>query len=502
MGSSIFWAVVGGFLGGVFARSFLPLAIGVIGFFCLLACAAFSFVFVDRSKAKSFILIAVALFACAGGILRMHAATLSGDPILTRAIGKNVVLEGIVSKEPDARETSTLVSIQASALITGSSIPVRAGVLAILPAHTEILYGDKVRIAGVLQAPQAFDTGAGRQFDYPQYLAVQGIAYQLGFAQVKSISGNAGNPIAAFAIGTKETYLQGMRAVLPEPESALGGGITVGDKRSVGPELANDFQRDSLVHMIVLSGYNITVVLNSIARLLAWTPRTMQFGGSIFVVVFFILMSGGASSAARAGLMALLAVFARATHRTYLGERALAAVSVAMIMWNPFTLAFDPSFQLSALATLGLILFTPYFAAWFSKIPEKFGAREILASTCATQLMVLPFLLYQNGTLSIVALPANLLALLPVPFAMLFSFIGALGGMIFGSYAVPLAFPAYALLWYIITIAHLFASLPFAAVSIPAFSAWWMFGAYAVLFGALLFIKKKSRPTCRAPAAK
>jgi competence protein ComEC len=188
--------------------------------------------------------------------------------------------------------------------------------------------------------------------------------------------------------------------------------------------------------------------------------------------------------------MALIAVFARATHRVYLGERALAATAFVMVMWNPWTLAFDPSFQLSALATLGLILFTPLFAAWFSRVPERFGLREILASTCATQLMVLPLLLYQNGNLSLVALPANLLALAPVPLAMLFSFIAAIGGMLFGTYAALVALPAYALLWYIVTIAQLLANLPFAAVSLGAFSAWWMFAAYALMFGGLFMMRK------------
>jgi competence protein ComEC len=422
----------------------------------------------------------------------MNAATLTGDPVLTEHIGTYVTLVGIVSQEPDARDTSTLLSVIVSELITGSTTtPVHAGVLATLPAHAKIAYGDHIEVSGQLQVPQSFDTNRGRQFDYPAYLAAQGIMYQLGFANIRQIRGNSGNPIKTFAINLKESYLRGINNVLSSPEGALAGGITVGDKRSIGPGLTQDFQRDSLVHMIVLSGYNITVVLNAVARLMAWMPRTIQFGGNIFVVIFFILMSGGASSASRAGFMALIAVFARATRRVYLGERALATVALGMVVWNPWTLAFDASFQLSALATLGLILFTPLFSVWFSRIPEMYGAREILASTCATQFMVLPFLLYQNGTLSLVSLPANVLALLPVPWAMFFSLVAGIGGMLFGAIAVLLAIPAYMLLWYIISVAHFFASLPFAAVSIPVFNVWWMFGAYACMFAGLWKYKKK-----------
>ena len=493
MGSGVFWAVVLGFLCGVFARSEFLISWSAVGFCILLSFVVFAFIYIDREKSTRYIFLGIFLFFCALGIVRMELSTLSGDPKLTKEIGTHVVIEGVVSAEPDARENATLLSVDAQSIEIGStSISVQAGVLATLPAHAKVAYGDRIKLSGQLQLPAPFDTGLGRQFNYPQYLAAQGIEYQLGFAQIDSIEDNVGKPIEAFAINMKESYLQGTRAVLPEPEAALAGGITVGDKRSVGPELSQDFQRDSLVHMIVLSGYNITVVLNAVTRLLSFAPRVVQFGGSITVVIFFALISGGASSAIRAGLMALIATLARATRRTYLGERALAAVSFAMVLWNPWTLCFDPSFQLSALATLGLILCTPTFFSLFSFVPEKFGMREILSSTCGTQLMVLPFLLYQNGTLSLVALPANLFALLPVPYAMLLSFIAALAGMTFHTYGSVVALPAYALLWYIVTVAHLFASLPFAAVSVPAFSALWLFAAYATLFAFLLY-KNRSR---------
>jgi competence protein ComEC len=351
-----------------------------------------------------------------------------------------------------------------------------------------------VRATGTLRLPEAFDTGEGRSFDYPKYLAKDGIGYQLAFAQIEATGENRGNPVKAAAISVKQAYLRGLGAVLSEPESGLAGGITVGDKRSIGSELSADFQKVSLIHMVVLSGYNITVVINAAARLLAWAPRHVQFGGSGLIVVFFVLMSGGAASATRAGAMALIAMYARVSGRMFIALRALAVVAVAMVAWNPLTLAFDPSFQLSALATFGLILFTPHVAARLKWLTERFGIREIVSSTLGTQLAVLPLLLYQNGNLSIVSLPANLLALLPVPFAMLASFMAAIGGMVFGSLAVPLALPAYMLLAYIIKVAQFFAALPFASVAVPAFSAWWMFASYALLFvGLRVLEKRKSR---------
>jgi competence protein ComEC len=486
MGPKVFWAVVVGFLLGVFARSFVLLGWSVAAAIALLGAALLTLSYFERKSAL--VIAAIALFAGAVGVLRMDGAAVTGEPALSSRLGSSVVLEGAITAEPDIRDTAVRVTMHADTLVASSARQIDEGIIAALPSGSDVAYGERIRVSGFLQLPQSFDSGEGRSFAYPQYLGKDGIAYVVNRARFAKLAEPAytvfGTPnyFTAGALYLKQLYLAGLRATLPEPEAGLAGGITAGDKRSLGTELNTAFQRDSLVHMVVLSGYNITVVLNAIAKLMSWAPRAVGFGGAVSVVIFFMLMSGGAASASRAGLMALIAVYARTSGRLFLAERALAAVSLAMVAMNPFTLAFDPSFQLSALATLGLILFTSPIANTLTFVTEARGVREILSSTLATQLTVLPLLLYQNGLLSLVALPANLLALFPVPYAMFFSFVAGVAGMLFGSLAAPLALPAYALLAYIISVARLFASLPLAAVSVPAFSAWWMAAAYALLF--------------------
>ena len=231
--------------------------------------------------------------------------------------------------------------------------------------------------------------------------------------------------------------------------------------------------------------------MNGVGILLSRASRVVQLGISALIVVFIVLVAGAAPSAVRAGAMALLPLIARMTGRVYLALRALGVVALTMVLWNPLILAFDPGFQLSVLATLGLVSFSTIFSTWLGWIPERFALREIAASTLGTQAAVLPLLLYQNGLLSLVALPANLLALIAVPWAMGLSFFSALAGILFGSWATFIAFPAYLLLAYIIKVGELFAALPFAALSIPAFSAWWLLPIYAILFGAVVVLQRK-----------
>ncbi|MDP3645928.1 MAG: ComEC/Rec2 family competence protein [bacterium] len=493
MGANILWAIVAGFLSGVFAQSFFPMGMHAVWFVALFAIVALFVPLLDHSYSTYSISVAFALIAFGVGIFRMDTATLTHDPLLAESLDTRITVVGTVTDEPDQRETNILVPIQVNTLVVASSsLVVHAKILAHIPPHTRISYGDTVRVSGTLRTPRAFDSGLGRQFDYPKYLAVNGITFQLTNAYIDTVGENHGNIVKASAIRLKQLYLAGLAQALPEPEAGLAGGITVGDKRSIGPELSEVFRRVSLVHIVVLSGYNITIVISAIGKIFSWLPRTVDFGISGIVVLFFVLMTGGASSALRAGAMALMAMYARVSGRVFLAIRALGVFSLVLVLWNPYTLAYDPSFQLSVLATLGLILFTPLVSLYLQWITERWQLREIAAATIGTQIAVLPLLLYQNGTLSLVALPANLLALIPIPFTMFLSFIAAIAGVVLGPFAVIVGFPAYVSLAYIIAVAKILGALPFAALTVPAFSAIWMFTAYALMFGGIWYVQKKS----------
>lgn len=449
------------------------------------------------------VVLAVALVACAAGIVRMDAAARVGDPVLAAHIGEEVTLVGFVSAEPDVREKSVRLTVEVDSVVYGDATSTaKARVLVVAPAHTELGYGDAIRASGRLELPEAFDTGLGRSFDYPMYLAKDGILYILAFAEVEAAGEYRGSSAKAFAIGVKAALTKGLHNALPEPQSGLAAGVTLGDKRSIGSELSDTFITASLIHIVVLSGYNITLVIGGANWLAQYLPRSLRFGASGVVVVFFILMTGGAATAVRAGLMALIAVYARMTGRLFIALRVLGAVSLCMVLWNPYTLVFDPSFQLSALATFGLIVFTPHVSSRLHAVTERFQLREIVASTIATQLTVLPLLLYQSGNLSLVALPANLFALVAVPWAMAFSAAAALVGVFAGPYAVFIGFPAFVVLSYIIKVADFFASLPYASLSIPAFSPLVLALLYVLLAALWWRMEKKEKGGARGPAAK
>ncbi len=193
--------------------------------------------------------------------------------------------------------------------------------------------------------------------------------------------------------------------------------------------------------------------------------------------------------------MAVLLLIAQATGRIYLVLRALFAVGFLMIVWNPYLLAFDPGFQLSFLATFGLIVLAPYIEQKVRFVPVVFGVRTFLVATLATQIFVLPFLLYQIGELSLVAVIVNVLVLPMVPVAMLLTFITGVLGFVSSTAALMVGFVAYLSLQYILVVATWFAALPFAAYAVPTFP-WWVMVLGYVGIGVSLwgYIMRVSNP--------
>jgi competence protein ComEC len=152
-----------------------------------------------------------------------------------------------------------------------------------------------------------------------------------------------------------------------------------------------------------------------------------------------------------------------------------------MLAYNPWVLVFDPGFQLSVLATLGLILLAPIFNSYgvFHRAPE--WLRESGVTTLACYLATLPLLMYLTGTMSLIAIPVNVLVVPFVPYATVLCMVAAGAGMIIPSIAPWIGYPAHILLAYIVSAAEFGAHVPYVFLQIPVFSAWWLLGMYGAL---------------------
>lgn len=391
-------------------------------------------------------------------------------------IGTSVTLEGRVIAEPDIRETTQRVTVD---VIQNGA---HAKLLAVAPLYPDVAYGSRVSVHGTLVYPEPFTTDTGRTFRYDQFLAKDAIFALVESASITTTAApeGIGTHVMGALLAGKHLFQEGLARAIPEPSASLASGLITGGKQGLGTKLLDAFIVAGLVHIVVLSGYNVMIVAEAVLRMFAFLPRRASVGIAGITIALFVLAAGAGAASIRAGLMAGLGLIARATDRTYAVVRALLAVAAIMLLANPLLLAFDPGFQLSFVATLGLILLAPIVESRLSFISSTFW-RDLFAATLAAQVAVLPLLLYQTGLFSLVSLPANLLVLPFVPLAMLLSAFAGVVGMVLPGLASFAGLPAYLVLSTIVWVAEFSSRLSFASVSVPQFPFILTLGAYVGL---------------------
>ena len=425
--------------------------------------------------------------------LGMWRADVSDTPLpqtFAHDLHHKVSYTGVVISDPDLRDANQRVEVRVN---NGTNT---TNILIVTQRTTDISVGDTISFSGVLVVPEPFadpsppggsaEAGDGRVFRYDKYLERDGVRFMMNFALVHVLDTAPWYSIPALLARVKHSFLDGLATVLPEPYASLAGGVVIGGKSGLGNDLKDAFVRSGLIQIIVLSGYNVMVVAEWIMAALALTKlsRRWSAGAGALAILIFVGIAGFSATAIRAALMALIALYARATGRTYAAGRALLVVIFLMLLWNPLYLVFDPGFGLSVTATAGLIWLAPLLEIVFSGMQNLFW-RNAIATTLSAQIVVLPLLLYDTGNLSFVAIPANLLTMPVVPLAMGFSALAGFAGMIFGTLAplvgIVIAFPSYVTTAYLIYIAQRAAELPFAALTLPLFPFWLVLLAYALL---------------------
>ena len=437
-----------------------------------------------KSVDKKSFLVSLMLVACALGVFRVDVQKMKqGVHTLDMFLQKTVMVQGVVSKEPDVREEYTNIVLEVQNVFYNNattSSKNQAHILVRMPLYPDFEYGDVITISGKLIVPKNFSAqGDAKEFDYRSYLARSDIFYQMYFPKVYEVTQEQGNIVLQKLFLVKEKLLHNITRMIPEPEAALGGGILLGAKQSLGDELLQKFRETGVAHIVVLSGYNIAIVATALSSVLYFLPFTARIIVSVMGVVLFAVMVGGGATVVRATIMVLVVLIVRWMGREHDVLRALVLAGGLMILVNPMILLHDVSFQLSFVATLALVVLVPLIEKYFLFVSNKV-LREILVTTVATQIFVLPLILYYMGSISLIGVIANIFILPVVPFAML---VVALVS-VFGSVALLgsfLAAVSYGVLWYMIFTVEMFSRLPFAQVSDVAFPLWALVVMYVVM---------------------
>jgi competence protein ComEC len=278
--------------------------------------------------------------------------------------------------------------------------------------------------------------------------------------------------------------------IFPQPVSGFSQGIITGGQ---GVRFSNDFyealRRTSTMHLIAVSGYNVSLISRYIQRFFVWLTihRKLIWLFSLIGVWLFIVFTGVPSSAIRAGLMISLFIIAERFSRTGKAWRVLVYALAIMLVQNPQTV-FDLGFQLSFLATTGIIA-----ASSSSQINhESSGFKSLMKETLWAQAMVFPLIAYKFGTVSLFGLAANFIILPLMPLFMVLSAAPAIFGLVHLVFGKILAVAALPGLLIATKTIEWFGSWPHSSVSIPQFG-WLILILYYMAMG-FIVIRKISAP--------
>jgi competence protein ComEC len=264
--------------------------------------------------------------------------------------------------------------------------------------------------------------------------------------------------------------LERINRLWPRPHGSLIRGLLLGDRADFPQRVLDDFSASGITHIIALSGFNIAVIFTSLEMLLLRVslPRATRVWVMIAFMVGFVVLVGAASSIVRAAAMGALAILGRLSGRRPQAMRLLLISAAAMAFANPYVLVYDAGFQLSCLATAGLLTLSDRFNNWCRFVPETLGVRSSLATTLAASAPTLPLLMYQFDRVSVISPVTNMLVLPLIPWIMALG--AAATASAFFSFLYPFAklFAYIAALGcaYILRVSEWFAALPFAATSV------------------------------------
>ena len=356
-----------------------------------------------RAGAVRWIGVAVLLGAGCGGVVtgvRMGARE-AGPLIALVKAGNPVRMEMVVRDDPRALRGSPgqqptylvavdlrMVQAEGQAALRMSA---RALVLGTDPGWRGLLPGQRVTASGKLLPPRGGDLRAA-------------------VVSVKKAPALIGRPPwTQRAAGALRAGLQRACEPLPDDAGGLLPGLVVGDTSRLDPALEDDFRTTGMTHLNAVSGANVAIILGVVLFVVRWTRAGPVVLASVCAValVGFVILARPSPSVVRAAAMGAIGLVGLASGRPRAALPALSAGVAGLLVIDP-ELAADAGFALSVLATSGLLLLAP---AWRDALRRRGWpdwAAEALAVPAAAQVACGPVIAGLSGTVSLVAVPANL----------------------------------------------------------------------------------------------
>lgn len=384
-------------------------------------------------------------------------------------IGKTMTIAGTVSDDVTTDASGALVVPLNHVKIAGHEL---AGSLWLTSTtHADVRRGDIVTVRGKMA------NGFG--------------AYAVSMYRASIYHIDDPNPGDA-ARKVRDVFVGGIKKAIPDPEAALGIGYLVGEKSSLPVALNTAMQVAGLTHVVVASGYNLTILVRLARRLFMKVSKFFAGFMSAAMMVSFMAIAGMSPSMTRAGLVSGLSLLTWYYGRKFHPLVLLPFAAAITVLINPSYGWNNLGWALSFLSFAGVMLVAPLLQHYFFGAKEPGTVRQIFGETLAAHLVTAPIIVLAFGYISNVALLANIAVLPLVPLAMLLVFIAGIAGLIVPGIAWIIGLPATWLLTYMVKITEYFAGLSWAQTSVTM-TAVELLICYLLMIAVGVYVQRKTR---------
>ncbi len=260
----------------------------------------------------------------------------------------------------------------------------------------------------------------------------------------------------------RDWFATAVRIGIPEPQASLGIGFLTGQKSALPESLAESLRIAGLSHIVVASGYNLTILVRLARRLFIKYSKYLSTLTSSLMIISFVAITGLSPSMTRAGLVSGLSLLAWYYGRSFHPFVLLPVAAAITVAWQPSYVWGDLGWQLSFAAFAGVMIVAPLLQKYFFGDKEPGTLRQILGETIAAHLVTIPIIVPAFGMISHVAILANIMIVPLVPLAMLLTFISGVVGLVVPGISEFVSLPIAWLLTYMTSTATFLSELPWA----------------------------------------
>ncbi|WP_404302184.1 ComEC/Rec2 family competence protein [Paenibacillus sp. DP01] len=353
--------------------------------------------------------------------------------------------------------------------------------------------GDAILLRGSLKAPAK--AGNFGSFDYSEYLHTQEIHWLIKGAGAASLQRQKASLWNRYTLlrwndQLREQLGQKMESAFTSLlHAGYMKGLILGVTDELDPATYNEFTQLGLTHILAISGMHVAVYAATLLYLLKLLRVSRETSLTIVMVLIpaYVLLTGASPSVVRAGIMAMIGLFAARRGLLKDGLNILSVSALLMLLWNPYYL-LSVSFQLSFLVTGGLLIYMPLMKPFFAKWPLLIGGE--VAITITAQLVSFPMTVFYFNQFSILSFAANFLLVPLITYIVLPLGTVAMGmAFLWGEGARILAWPAEQLNDLTFSLVK-WMNVDDAYVSIwPSSSILWVLAYYAALYSVLYWLK-------------